>query len=762
MADQKFDIVKYYKNLARVFRDGPGVRHKIASKIAPPGNTTNLKPLGTALTFLKTSTNVFANHMSNYGTYSRLARYSDYNEMESMAEISSALDIYSHETCSKGEDGEIIRIKSSNPKIRDALTKLFYDTLNIEFNAAPWIRSLCKYGDFLLLMDHHPDFGIMNVFPIPVNEIEREEGHDAKDPTAYRYRWVAQGNKTLDPWQIAHFRLLGNDGYLPYGTSILEAARRAWRQLLLMEDAVMVYRIVRSPERRVFYIDVGNVAPGDVPRTMENLKNQLKRNQVVDANSGQVDLRYNALSTDEDFFVPVRGRESGTRIDTLPGGQFTGDIEDLVYIQNKLFAALKIPKSYLGYEGDISAKCLHPDTMIPLLNGERASIKEIAERVSAGEGLYTYTIDERNSSLVAGRVIAGGVTRRNAQLVAVTLDNGQVIKCTPDHKFMLRDGTYCEAQYLAEGQSLMPWGRYSNREVVNHKIEWIDERTDCYDIQIDNFPNFALAAGVFVHNSTLSQEDVRFARTIQHIQRIFITELEKIAMVHLYSMGFTGDEMLDFELSMANPSTINEIQRLELWRTRFEIASVATGQDGLCDKTFIYTKIFGLTEDDIEGIREGRRQDKMFELELEAMTAPTPEGEAEAPPAEGEQEPGMAEPTEPDALANTTAPLDNNGVGEGVDPNQQRALPNELRGKIKKQKPFPRKDSAQANVYRMKKNAMDPMRDVDLMRRSVTAPFAENSEEQIFEKRLAQLRKFGEVIKNVEQLKAKAKSKKVL
>ncbi|KKQ98803.1 MAG: hypothetical protein UT24_C0036G0001, partial [Candidatus Woesebacteria bacterium GW2011_GWB1_39_12] len=331
--------------------------------------------------------------------------YSDYNEMESMAEINSAMNLYAEEVCSKGEHGEILKIDSSNVQIREALNVLFYDVLNIEFNAFSWVRNLCKYGDQFLLVDHHPDYGVLNVLPMPVNEIEREEGYDKNDPMAYRYRWITQGNRVLERWQVIHFRLLANDNFLPYGSSILEPARRVWRQLILMEDAIMVYRIVRSPERRVFKIGVGNIAPQDVPAYMEKAKTQLKRNQIVDTTTGRVDLRYNPMSTDEDYFIPVRGEGDGTTIDTLAGGQFTGDIDDLIYIQNKLFAALKVPKSYLGYEGDINAK------------------------------------------------------------------------------------------------------------------------------------------------STLSQEDVRFARTIQHIQRIFIQELNKIAIIHLYSMGFKGEDVVNFEIS---------------------------------------------------------------------------------------------------------------------------------------------------------------------------------------------------------------------
>jgi hypothetical protein len=590
----QFNIRAYYQNLARIFRQGPSVPQRIASRTAGPGEFVGT-PIGTAAAYLHQSTSAYANHMAHYGSYSRLSRYTDYAEMETMAEVASALDIYSHEVCAKGEYGEILRIDSNDPEIKDALTTLFYQTLNIEFNLAPWVRSLCKYGDYMLLVDHHPDFGVVNVYPMPVNEVEREEGFDMENPTRYRYRWTSRNNKVMEPWQVIHFRLLGNDTYLPYGMSILEAGRRAYRQLRLMEDAVMVYRIARSPERRVFYIDVGNIAPNDVPSAMEKAKNGLKRNQVVDSTTGQVDLRYNALSTDEDYFIPVRGTDQGTKIDTLPGGQFTGDIDDLQYIQNKLFAALKIPKSYLGYEGDISGK------------------------------------------------------------------------------------------------------------------------------------------------STLAQEDVRFARTVQHIQRVVIAELEKIAMLHLYSMGYRDEEITNFELSMANPSTINEIQRLELWRTKFEVASLATGQEGVLDKGFIYRHILGLSDQEIEEVEAGKIKDKELQVELDSMQA---EIQVQVP------DDGAAEIPQ---------------VGESNDPNQQRAVPNDMLGKAKKKRKRP--DSLHKHVYNLKKNGMDPKKDLQLMRRAGTAPWGENLKakgDAIFEKRLGMLGRYSAFIKSLENFEKGQKNKNIL
>ena len=322
-----------FRRLTQLFRSGPVIKRKVRDFESSSKSTSAFE------IFRKTQSHVYSTAMSAYGTYDRMARYSDFSEMEYTPEISSALHIY-----------------SENPTIQTLLDDLFYDTLNVEFNLTSWVRNLCKYGDFFLFNDVSPEYGIISAYPMPVNEVEREEGFDPADPMAVRFRWVTQGNQVLENWQVCHMRILGNDAFLPYGSSVLEAARRIWRQLILVEDAMLVYRVVRSPERRVFYVDVGNVPPEEVPNYMEQVQATLKKSQVVDKDSGRVDLRYNPLSVDEDYYLPVRGTESGTRIDTLAGGANATAIEDVEYIQKKLFAALKIPKAYLGYDEGLGAK----------------------------------------------------------------------------------------------------------------------------------------------------------------------------------------------------------------------------------------------------------------------------------------------------------------------------------------------------------------------------------------------------------------------
>ena len=484
-----------FKKLTLLFRSGPVVKRKVREFEKSGGKSSAFE------VFKKTQSHVYSTAMSAYGTYDRMARYSDFSEMEYTPEISSALDIYSEEVAASDEKGQVLHIHSDNPKVLSLLEDLFYDTLNVEFNMTGWTRNLVKYGDFFLFNDVSPDYGVISAYPIPVNEIEREEGFDPEDPLAVRFRWVTQGNQVLENWQISHFRILGNDAFLPYGSSVLESARRIWRQLILVEDAMLVYRVVRSPERRVFYIDVGNVPPEDIPGYMEQVQTSMKRSQVLDRDTGRVDLRYNPLSVDEDYYLPVRGGETGTKIDSLAGGQNTTAIEDVEYIQKKLFAALKIPKAYLGYDEGLGAK------------------------------------------------------------------------------------------------------------------------------------------------ATLSQEDIRFSRSIHRIQRTVLSELNKIAIIHLFSNGFEGEDLLDFNLQLSNPSTIAQQQKLELFRSRFEIAG--TVPEGMVDREWIRKNILGLTDSEIEKASKGVYEDKLFDLKIESAALPAESaGEGEPPPDQAIEDTGEGDPFE--------------------------------------------------------------------------------------------------------------------
>lgn len=408
------------------------------------------------------------------GNRNRTDRYVDFEEMEYVPEIASSLDIYADEMTTHSSINPMLRIKCPNEEIKHVLHNLYHNVLNIEHNLFGWSRTMCKYGDLFLYLDIDEDTGIRNCIGLPPNEVERLEGEDITNPNYVQYQWNS-GGLTLENWQIAHFRILGSDKHAPYGTSVLEASRRIYRQLILLEDAMMAYRIVRAPERRVFKIDVGSIAPQDVEQYMQKVMTQMKRHQITDPTTGKVDLRYNPLSIEEDYYIPIRG-QSNTDIVNLPGGAMTATIEDVKYLRDKLFAALKVPQSYL----------------------------------TMGEG--------------------------------ATEDKG-----------------------------------------------------------------------------ALAQKDIRFARTIQRLQRVVVAELEKIGIIHLFTLGYRNDDLLSFKLFLNNPSKIAELQELEQWDKKFSVASNAT--EGFFSKRWVAEHLFGMSED--EFLRNQREMffDKKFMAKLEAAAA---------------------------------------------------------------------------------------------------------------------------------------------
>lgn len=402
----------------------------------------------------------------------RSERYIDFDQMEYTPEIASSLDIYADEMTTFSALSPMLNIRCRNDEIKAVLNILYHKVMNIEHNLFGWCRTMCKYGDFVLYLDIDEQIGIKSTIALPLQEVERLEGLDATNPNYVQYQWNSAA-MTFENWQIAHFRILGNDKYSPYGTSVLEPARRIWRQLTLMEDSMMAYRVVRSSERRVFKIDVGAIPPQDVEQYMQKIVSQLKRHSIVDKDTGRIDLRYNPMSIEEDYFIPVRAG-SVTDIQNLAGGQNSTAIDDVKYLRDKLFSALKVPQAYL----------------------------------TMGEGA-------------------------------------------------------------------------------------MEDKT------------------------TLATKDIRFARTIQRLQRSVLHELEKIGIIHLYTLGYRGDDLINFKLSLNNPSKIAELQELEHWKTKFEIAGAAT--EGYFSRRWVADNIFGMSHEEFLRCQREQYYDRKHDSNLETV-----------------------------------------------------------------------------------------------------------------------------------------------
>ena len=410
----------------------------------------------------------------------RIQLYTDYEAMDTDSIVASTLDIVSGESTLRNDMNETLQIRSADETIQKILYNLFYDVLNIEFNLWSWTRNMLKYGDFYLKLEISEKFGVYNVIPFSSYTIIRVEGSDPANPSDVKFKYdpsysvsenplgfqtispgmgVNTGDEVMfDNYEMAHFRLLSDFNYLPYGRSYLEPARKIWKQMTLMEDAMLIHRIVRAPEKRTFFVNVGNIPPAEVEGYMQRMINKMKKTPYVDPQTGEYNLKFNMQNILEDFYIPVRGGDATTRIETTKGLDYAA-IEDVTYLRDKLFAALKVPKAYLGYEGDLEGK------------------------------------------------------------------------------------------------------------------------------------------------ATLAAEDIRFARTVERIQKILVSELTKIALVHLYAQGYDGGSLTNFELSLTTPSIIYDQERIALMKEKVELAASMLDQK-LMPTDWIYDNIFHFSEDQYQEYRD--------------------------------------------------------------------------------------------------------------------------------------------------------------
>ena len=413
----------------------------------------------------------------------RLASFYDYESMEYTPEISAALDIYGEESTTVDQNGYMLQIYSESKRIKSILTDLFNNVLDINTNLPMWTRNTCKYGDNFVYLKLDTEKGIIGCMQLPNIEIERlERGMAAKSANVdepienkgLRFKWKVK-DMEFNTWEIAHFRLLGDDRKLPYGTSMLEKARRIWKQLLLSEDAMLIYRTSRAPERRVFKVFVGNMDDKDVEPYVQRVANKFKRSQVVDSATGNVDMRFNQMAVDQDYFIPVRDPAAPSPIETLAGAQNLGEIADIEYIQKKLLTALRVPKAFLGFE----------------------------EPVGGGKDL-----------------------------------------------------------------SLM---------------------------------------------------DIRFARTINRIQKCMIAEMNKIAIIHLFLLGFE-DELSNFTLSLTNPSSQADLLKIDIWKDKMLLYkdAVMPAQEGIAPVSASWAKkhILGFSDEEIKLDLQQQRIERAVGAEL--------------------------------------------------------------------------------------------------------------------------------------------------
>jgi len=392
----------------------------------------------------------------------RIDLFRDYDSMDQDPILSSALDIYADECTAQNEQGNVLKIHHPDDNVKQILENLFYDILNVEFNLWPWTRNLVKYGDFFLQLEMSEKIGIVNVFPYSPYEITRVENFDPINPQRVKFVYAPYQNplgaygqttkKEFENYEIAHFRLNSDSNFLPYGKAMIEGGRRVWKQIQLMEDAMILHKIMRAPEKRIFKIDVGNIPPTEVDNYIQKIINNSKKVPFVDERTGEYNLKFNVQNMIEDYYLPVRGSDNGTSIDTLKGLEYSM-IDELNYLKNKLMASLKIPKAYMGYEEDTGGK------------------------------------------------------------------------------------------------------------------------------------------------ATLASLDIRFAKTIERIQRVLVSELTKIAIIHLYSQGIDDERLTEFSLELTLPSKIYEQEQVELYKSKVDLIS-SMQNTKMFSKEWMYHSIMKMAKDE--------------------------------------------------------------------------------------------------------------------------------------------------------------------
>ena len=299
----------------------------------------------------------------NYET-TRIGSYADFEAMEFYPTIAAALDVMMEESTTLNDSGRMLNVYSDSKRVKGILEDLFFNRLDLHTSLPMFTRNTCKYGDNFVYLNIDDKNGIIGAKQMPNYEMERreaglfdmisgretvnaEESENSSDKVKFFWRGR---DVEFNSWQIAHFRLLGDDRRLPYGTSVLEKSRRVWKQLLLSEDSMLVYRVTRAPERRVYKIYVGNIDDADVEAYVNTIADRFKRMPIVDPQTGQMDLRFNQLSNDQDYFIPVRSEDAPNPIDTLPGATNLDQIADIEYLRSNLFTSLRVPKPFLGFD----------------------------------------------------------------------------------------------------------------------------------------------------------------------------------------------------------------------------------------------------------------------------------------------------------------------------------------------------------------------------------------------------------------------------
>jgi hypothetical protein len=318
----------------------------------------------------------FASHINSKEDKERPRQrlYAVYREMYSQIFIKNALNVIKNETAQKNDNHNLLDFISDNQDVIDDANELFFDILDINYELKPLILETCQMGDNfyeIVLDDYENPTTIVHLQHLPQEKMSIIEqngkikfylytyeedisitGRQVVDPMSFM-NMSDDKNRSFQvfmPWQIVHFKIKDRESD-PYGRSLLFAGTKDYRRLALLEDAMLVYRLSRAPERRIFYVDVGQLNSVDAKIFLNKIKNTFKKESIIDSD-GNLSERSNVMSLMEDFYIPVREGSSGTKIEQLQAGQQLNEIKDLEYFKDKILRLLNIPLPYIGGSAD--------------------------------------------------------------------------------------------------------------------------------------------------------------------------------------------------------------------------------------------------------------------------------------------------------------------------------------------------------------------------------------------------------------------------
>ena len=573
--------------------------------------------------------------------------------------------------CTKDVDGNVIEIISENKRVKKLLEDCYFKNLKLNSTSYLHVKSMLKFGNHFSFLDTRKGEGVIDLITLPPEAIRIQLLMNSDNLDDFKYMWMGSaGGKMFEPWQVVHWKNIEDIETEPYGQSILRSIVDTYRRIILMREAMIVYRITRAPQRLLFKIDTTGMDADGALQVADNMKKQMYKKPLINPVTGELDHKYNPISIEENLYMPsYEGDTSDVKV--LEGASNLDAVEDYKIIKDDLFAGLLIPKSYLTFEEDL---CLRHDTKI-LTNEGIMTIKELSDYMVGEEEKKIYSLScNKYGIITSGKILSCGPTKLVNTLFEIEINNSITIQATDNHPFMMKDLSYKRADSLTIGDKIN--NMYNDEYIVsNITVITLETEEYVYDLEVKEYHNFALESGVFVHNSNkaaLAQEDLRFAGAIKQYQSHYIEGLLHIGLVHLHINGCSQEELESFEIRMNTNSTLAEKTRNEILQQRFDLAKKAwdAGNDGFNFMSFaqVLKDILHFTNEEVQKSIEDQLIEKKMTWRLKELT-----------------ENGMFQEPDPEAQRMLGLDKENNIFGKLIFEKEESNLKNILNEKLNKE-----------------------------------------------------------------------------